>query len=88
MTANNRSYDAAEKPLITVTGEAVGGSMQYAIGANAATAPATGWGTAIPTAANPGIYYVWYYAKGDLCFSLMVREKNIPVFHQEFFRII
>ena len=63
VTANNRTYDGTEKPLVTVTGEATGGEMQYALGtATAATQPYT---TSIPTATNAGIYYVWYKVVGN-----------------------
>ena len=63
VTANNRTYDGAEKPLVTVTGKASGGEMQYAIGTkDAATQPYT---TSIPTATDAGTYYVWYKVKGD-----------------------
>ena len=63
VTANNRTYDGAEKPLVTVTGEATGGTMQYALGTkDAATQPYT---TSIPTATNAGTYYVWYRVVGD-----------------------
>ncbi len=63
VTANNRTYDGTEKPLVTVTGEPTGGTMQYALGtATEATQPYT---TSIPTATNAGTYYVWYKAVGD-----------------------
>ena len=63
VTANNRTYDGAEKPLVTVTGEPTGGTMQYALGtATEATQPYT---TSIPTATNAGTYYVWYKVIGD-----------------------
>ena len=65
VTANNRTYDGTEKPLVTVTGEPTGGEMQYALGTDATTAPTTGYTTSIPTATNAGTYYVWYYVKGD-----------------------
>ena len=31
VTANNRTYDGTEEPLVTVTGEATGGTMRYAV---------------------------------------------------------
>ena len=63
VTANNRTYDGTEKPLVTVTGEATGGEMQYALGtANGATQPYT---TSIPAKTDAGTYYVWYKAVGD-----------------------
>ena len=58
VTANNRIYDGTEKPLVTVTGEATGGEMQYALGTkDAATQPYT---TSIPAGTDAGTYYVWY----------------------------
>ena len=39
--------------------------MNYALGNNATTAPASGWSTFIPMGNDPGVYYVWYMAKGD-----------------------
>ena len=67
ITANNRTYDGTDKPLVTVTGEAVGGEMQYALGTKeAATEEYT---TSIPTGTNAGTYYVWYKALGDATHS-------------------
>ena len=65
VTGNDRVYDGTEKPLVTVTGEATGGTMNYAIGTDAANVPEEGWDEAIPTAVKPGTYYVWYMAVGD-----------------------
>ena len=58
VTANNRTYDGTEKPLVNVTGEATGGEMQYALGTtDAATEEYT---TSIPTATDAGTYRVYY----------------------------
>ncbi|MBQ7482081.1 MAG: hypothetical protein IJT80_09420, partial [Lachnospiraceae bacterium] len=66
VTANSRTYDGTEKPLVTVTGTPTGGTMYYALGTNATTAPADNlYTTSIPTATDPGTYYVWYKVKGD-----------------------
>ena len=63
VTANNRTYDGTEKTLVTVTCEAIGGTMQYALGTETeATQPYT---TSIPTGTNAGTYYVWYKVVGD-----------------------
>ena len=63
VTANNRTYDGTEKPLVTVTGEPTGGEMQYALGtAGGATQPYT---TSIPSKTDAGTYYVWYKAVSD-----------------------
>lgn len=65
VAANNFTYDAAEHPLVTVTGEATGGAMRYALGTDATTAPASGWSASVPTATDVGTYYVWYKVQGD-----------------------
>ena len=52
VTANNRTYDGTEKPLVTVTGEPTGGEMQYAIGT--ATEATEQYTTSIPTATDAG----------------------------------
>lgn len=64
VTANNRTYDGTDKPLVNVDKSTlVGGEMQYALGTKeAATEEYT---TSIPTKTAPGTYYVWYIAKGD-----------------------
>ena len=63
VTANSRTYDGTEKPLVTVTGEATGGEMQYALGtATEATQPYT---TSIPAKTDVGTYHVWYRVAGD-----------------------
>jgi len=64
VTANNRTYDGTDKPLVNVDNSTlVGGEMYYATGdANGATQPYT---TSIPTATNAGTYYVWYKVVGD-----------------------
>ena len=53
VTANNRTYDGTEKPLVNVDNSTlVGGTMQYALGnATEATQPYT---TSIPTGTNAG----------------------------------
>ena len=63
-TANNLTYNGQAQDLVTA-GTAEGGTMQYAIGTSATTAPTSGWSTSIPTATNAGTYYVWYKAVGD-----------------------
>ena len=63
--ANNRGYDGTKKPLVTVTGEPIGGEMKYALGTDATTAPTSGYTASLPKAIDPGTYYVWYMVKGD-----------------------
>ena len=85
VTANNRTYDGTEKPLVTVTGEATGGEMQYALGtATEATEPYT---TSIPAKTDAGTYYVWYKVVGDEnhndsepdCVTSTIKKKSAPV---------
>ena len=66
VTANSRTYDGTEKPLVTVTGTPTGGTMYYALGTNATTAPADNlYTTSIPAKTDAGTYYVWYKVAGD-----------------------
>ena len=66
VTANSRTYDGTEKPLVTVTGTPTGGTMYYALGTNATTAPADNlYTTSIPAKTDAGTYYVWYKVVGD-----------------------
>ena len=62
VAANEWTFDGATKPLLTVTGEAAGGTMKYALGT--ATAPGT-FGDSIPEATAADTYYVWYKVAGD-----------------------
>ena len=63
VAANDRNYDGTEAPLLTVTGEAIGGEMQYGIGN--AMFPPQEYSSDIPVGKEPGIYYVWYKVAGD-----------------------
>ena len=75
VSANNRTYDGTQKPLVTVDNSTLmGGTMYYALGENADTAPdfdgtsqseSKKWTTSIPAETNAGTYYVWYKAIGD-----------------------
>ena len=62
--AKTLTYNEKAQELVTA-GEAKGGEMQYALGADAAKAPQDGWSTSIPTATDAGTYYVWYKVVGD-----------------------
>ncbi len=58
-------YKENYQELITA-GETTGGTLAYAIGQNATNVPADNYfSTEIPTAFNPGTYYVWYKALED-----------------------
>ena len=67
VTANSRTYDGTDKPLVNVDNSTlVGGTMWYALGENATTAPADNlYTTSIPTGTEVGTYYVWYKVVGD-----------------------
>ena len=56
--ANEWTYDTSSHPLITVTGEAAGGEMQYKVNDGE-------YGTEIPEATNAGAYTVYYKLVGD-----------------------
>ncbi len=58
------SWSGKAQKLVS-EGTAYGGTMQYAFGTDDKTAPADGWGTNVPEAADPDTYYVWYKAAGD-----------------------
>ncbi|MBO5609009.1 MAG: hypothetical protein J5929_01355 [Eubacterium sp.] len=51
-------YDKTEKALIT-NGATKQGTIKYALGTDATTAPTDGWGDVVPKATNAGAYYVW-----------------------------
>ena len=63
-TAKTLDFNNSAQELV-IPGEAICGTMQYALGENETTAPETGWSTATPTGTKGGTYYVWYKAVGD-----------------------
>ena len=64
VTANNRTYDGTEKPLVTVDNSTlVGGTMQFASGTK--DGPTVSYTGAIPAAKKVGTYYVWYMVDGN-----------------------
>ena len=73
-------YNASAQSLVTA-GVAEHGTMKYALGTDATTAP-TEWGNDIPTGTAIGTYYVWYKSAGDtnyadstpLCVSVTVAK--------------
>ena len=67
VTANNRTYDGTEKPLVTVDASTLsGGTMSYAVTTeNKAPTVDQLYTTSIPAATNAGTYYVWYKVEGD-----------------------
>ena len=95
VTANSRTYDGTEKPLVAVTGEATGGTMYYELGADAENAPSgMGADTSIPAATDAGTYYVWYKVEGDENHSdsepqvvtVVIAEAQQPVSNTFYFR--
>ena len=93
VTANNRTYDGTDKPLVNVTGEATGGEMWYALGtATEATQPYT---TDIPTGTNAGTYYVWYKVVGDenhfdstpVCVTVTINQP-VEISHTVTFKVV
>ncbi len=79
-------YDGEVHDLVSA-GAVAGGQMQYAIGTDAAAAPATGWSTTVPAGRNAGTYYVWYKVAGDAnftdiapaCITVNVAQRQIGV---------
>ena len=77
-------YSGIEKELVN-KGTATGGSMQYALGADGTTAPASGWSTYVPVGRDAGTYYVWYKVVGDdnyndvapACVAVTIAKKQI-----------
>lgn len=62
--ARTLTCNGSMQELITA-GSASGGTMLYAIGADATTAPTSGWNIEIPSKAEAGTYHVWYRIEGD-----------------------
>ncbi len=64
VTANALTYTGQAQALVTVDKSTlVGGDMQYALGDNDKTSPASGWGADIPKGTEAKKYYVWYRVK-------------------------
>ncbi|MBQ6341831.1 MAG: Ig-like domain-containing protein [Anaerolineaceae bacterium] len=65
-TAKNPIYNAQAQELVTA-GEAIGGTMQYALGTDTSTKPEdSAYSTTIPTGTEAETYYVWYKVFGDV----------------------
>ena len=83
---NDSTYKGSAIELVTA-GKALGGSMQYALGTDAKTAPASGWSKEIPTVTDAGTYYVWYMAAGEkdrsnskkVCVTVTIAKKDVAV---------
>ncbi len=57
-------YTGSAQELVEA-GAATGGTMNYALSTDDTAAPAEGWGTSLPAAADAGTYSVWYKVIGD-----------------------
>ena len=57
-------WTGVPQALVTA-GTVEGGTVIYALGVDATTAPADGWSETVPSATEAGTYYVWYKAVGD-----------------------
>ena len=64
VTANSRTYDGNAEALVS-GGTVTGGTLVYALGENAETAPASGYAAAVPKGTKAGTYFVWYYVDPD-----------------------
>jgi LPXTG-motif cell wall-anchored protein len=88
-TANNFTYDGTNKPLVNAGSVADNvGTVQYALGENAADAPEEGWSENIPTKKAAGNYFVWFRVLGDenhndilppVCVPVSVAKKTIGI---------
>jgi hypothetical protein len=83
--AVSRVYDQTEAALLDSNGVVTGGTLQYALGTDAQTAPSEdAFRTTIPTAKEAGTYYVWYRAAGDqnhtdlapVCVTVTISEQQ------------
>lgn len=61
--AKDLTYTGEAQKLVTA-GQALHGTMNYALGGDDQTAPTAGWSENIPEAVQAGPYYVWYKAAG------------------------
>ena len=80
-TVASLKYTGSEQALLSSGGSANNGTMVYALGNNATSAPADNeFSTTIPTGTNAGTYYVWYMAKGNPGYSNSVKScKTVTI---------
>jgi hypothetical protein len=83
--AKTLTYNGSAQELVT-EGKASNGTMQYAAGTDATTAPAeSAYSEAIPSGIEAGTYYVWYKVKGDeshtdskaACVTATINKKEV-----------
>jgi hypothetical protein len=86
-SANTLVYNGSAQALVTA-GKAEGGTMMYALGENASTAPEeTAFTASIPTGVDAKTYFVWYMVKGDanhndtkpVCVEATIAKKGLTV---------
>ncbi|GEM_PF-3513312 len=86
-TANELTYNGNGQDLVTA-GKAEGGTLVYALGESADTAPeADAFFENIPGGTDPGTYYVWYKVIGDanhndtkpVCVEVSIADKKIDI---------
>ncbi|MBQ9277465.1 MAG: Ig-like domain-containing protein [Lachnospiraceae bacterium] len=83
--ANTLTYNGEEQALVN-EGTTTDGTINYAIGTDAKTAPTEGWSEEIPTATDAGTYYVWYKVVGNdnnndtepVCIEVVIEEEKAP----------
>ncbi|MBO7701780.1 MAG: hypothetical protein J6S36_02580, partial [Eggerthellaceae bacterium] len=81
------TYNGKEQALVK-GGKAEGGTMLYALGADAKSAPAAdAFGVSAPVGTDAGTYYVWYYVQGDVqhtdtdfvCMPVAIDKANLVI---------
>ena len=86
-TANELTYNGNGQDLVTA-GKAEGGTLVYALGESADTAPeADAFSENIPGGKDVGTYYVWYKVIGDanhndtkpVCVEVSIADKKIDI---------
>ena len=85
-TAKTLIYNASSQQLVNAA-TTNGGTLKYALGNNATTAPTTGWSTTVPSGTNAGTYYVWYQieaatgynAVAPKCVTASIGQANNPI---------
>lgn len=85
--AGDLTYNGTAQALVSA-GSSGEGTMQYALGENATTAPeASAFTETIPAETGAGTYYVWYKVKGDdrhldcaaVCVTVEIKKKAIVI---------
>ena len=85
-TARSLTYSGSAQVLVNA-GSAVGGTMQYALGTSAFSAPSSGWSASVPNGTDTGTYNVWYRGVGNdgfkdsdpACVTVTIDRLNVTV---------